>query len=78
MRVLGTECPFWKWLKKCWVRKKFKKQTKTQRNPSEIIKFQVQRKTPKIFLGEKKKGYLKEQKSIYHHILYQQVIIEKG
>lgn len=47
------------------------KQTKTQMNPSEIVKFQRQRENPKIFQGEKEKDYLKEQKSACHHILYQ-------
>lgn len=49
------------------------KQTKAQRNPSEVIKFQGQRETPKIFQGENKNGLPEKQNSICHQILYQQL-----
>lgn len=76
MRVLGTECPFWKWLESA-ESEKFKNQTKTQRNPRGILNSKYKEKLQK-FSKEKKKGYLKEQKINLPSYLYQQVIIEKG
>lgn len=63
--------PFLKMADKVLSQKILKsKQTKTQMNPSENTKPQGQRENLTIFQGWGR-DYLKEQKSVCHHISYQ-------